>query len=117
MKRSVVSDANNQLAKVLTFKQTDEGLRGVLKTIDDVFAEHDLAILEPVAHLAEELSVAMEIVVEDNETLHFDALGKRGESLFLQRFFWASLPTSGKNQMTANAYRITTNGINKRLKF
>ena len=65
----------NQLAKVLTFTQADEGLRGVLKTVDDVFAELDLAILKPTAHLARELTVAIEIVVEDNEALHLDAPG------------------------------------------
>jgi hypothetical protein len=34
----VVRDTNNQIAESLALEQADEGLRGVFKVIDDVFA-------------------------------------------------------------------------------
>jgi hypothetical protein len=47
----VVRDTNNQIAESLALEQADEGLRGVFKVIDDVFAELNLPLFEPRAHL------------------------------------------------------------------
>src|SRR4051812_9560097 len=77
----LLRDAHELLAEILALQHAHEGLRRILKTIDDVLAIFDFAFLDPLRHVADEVVKAAP-EIRDDEAADDEALGQdRAEEL------------------------------------